>query len=305
MRRSEAESARRAASQQRSVYAGALSPEISGSQRIRQSSPRIRQDGLVALDMARREAIERCRNEQRADQMADPVKDRDCQASGAFDILGKRQIHARATGVVDAFHELIAIEDCSGRNPAKICGPEKSLAPVGRLECNKDDAEGAVQRNLPRERFDGLRLLWTKTPVHHDGLAALQYGKTAIFSRRLCELFNVRMNDLQQLPKWIERRGKRKKPRAEAIFAIFEPLKNSVFDQRAGDTGDRRHRQPNALTYVSHGDRSILRNSSNDPDGPVDDLDRHWDIFGQMASRHKANCGPAAVSFRMRCEAEG
>jgi hypothetical protein len=295
----------RATGQRRPACAGQLLPEISGPKRVRQRPPRIGQDGLVALDVPRREAVERRGNEQRPHQMTYLVEDGHGEASGTLDILGKREIHPRTTGLVDALHQLISVEDGSGRNPSKIRGSEKSLTPVGRLKRNKHDAESAVQRNLPRKRLDGLRLLRTKAPIHHDGLASLQDGEAAVFPGGLGQPFDMRMNDLQQPPKRIERRGKRKKPCAQAILAIFEPLENSVFDKRAGNTGNRRHGQPNALAYLRHRDGSILCNGSNDPDSPIDDLDRHRVIFGQSASRHKVNCGLEAVSLRMRREAKG
>ena len=197
-------------------------------------------------------AIERRGNKQGAHQAADLVENRHRKTSGVLNILGERQIDASSPGLVDAFHQLISIKYCSGCDPAKIGRPEKSLTPIGRLKCHEHDAKGAVQRNFPGEGLDDLRSLRAEAPVHHDGFAALQHGKSAIFARRRRQALDVRVHDLQQPSKWVERRGQRKKPRAQPIFAIFEPLEDPIFDERAGNAGDGRDWQSDALAYLRH-----------------------------------------------------
>lgn len=229
-----------------------LLSEVGGPKSLRQSLSGLGEDGLIPRNMAGGEAIERCRDKQRAHEAADLVENGHGQTSGAFNIFGERQIHPGSPGLVDPFHQLIAVEYRSGRDLPEIGSPEKSLAPVGGLKCHEHDAEGTVQRDLPGKWLDDLRSLRTKAPVHDDGLASLQDGKAAIFACGLGENFEVRVNDLQQPSERVERGGERKKPRAQSIFAIFEPLKNSIFDERAGNAGDRWDREPDPLAYVGH-----------------------------------------------------
>jgi hypothetical protein len=251
VRRKRAKSASKPASVRR-VAGRPLLLEVGRTKCIRQRLAGLDQDSLISLNMAASEALERRGNKQGAHQAADLVENWHRQTSGTFDILGERQIDAGSPGSVDPFHELIPIEYGSGCDTPEIGGPEKSLAPVGRLKRHEDHAESAVQRDFPGKRLDDLGSLRTEAPIDHDSFASLQHGEAAVFAGDLRQALDVRMDDLQQPSKQVERRCQRKKPRTQSIFAIFKPLKNSIFDERASNARDCWHRQADALAYVGH-----------------------------------------------------
>jgi hypothetical protein len=226
--------------------------EVGGAQRVGQDLSGLNQDSLVSLNVSGGETIERCGDKQGTHQAADLVENGYGKTSGTLDIFGQRQIQPCSPGLVDTLHQLIAIEDGAGCDSPKIGRPEKSLPPVGGLKCHQHNTEGAMQRNFPGKRLDDRRSLRTKAPVDHDSLASLQNGKAAVFARCLGQTLDVRMGDLQQPSKRVERRGQWKEPCAQPVFAIFKPLQNSIFDQRASNAGDGRDGQSDALADLRH-----------------------------------------------------
>ena len=246
------ESAGKSAKAPRAVCTQPLPFEVGRSKRIGQGLSGLDQDGLTPLNVAFCETIERRGDEQGPHQVADLVENRYGETSGTLHVLGQRQIDACPSGQVDAFHQLISVGNCSGCDPAKIGRPKIPLSPVGGLKCHEHNAEGAVQRNFSGERLNDPGSLRAIAPINHDGLASLQDGKAAVFASHLRQPLDMWMDDPQQPLKRIKRRSQRKKPRSKLVFAIFEPLKNSIFDKRAGNAGNCRNGQSDTLANVGH-----------------------------------------------------
>jgi hypothetical protein len=255
--------------------ASALLPEVSRSERFGQIPSCFDQDGLMPLDVSSCETIKRRCNEQRTHQAADLVENRHGKTSRTFNVLGKREIHAGLPGSVDPFNQLVSVEHRPGRDPSKIGCPQESLSPVGGLESDKYDAEGAVQWNFTRKRLDDLRFLRAIAPIDNDRLVSLQHRKTTVFAGYSRQPFDMRMGNLQKTSKRIERRSQWKKPCPELVLTIVKALENSVLDQRPKDSGYRWNGHPDALAYGPHRDGGTLCDGSYNPHGFVDDLDRH------------------------------